>query len=200
MNILPTTYTSVREAYSRLEIKQTIQNESENATGGNGDSVFISQYLSYEEYSASSGLTSGLNADPASGEADGGTAVSGSDSGQRFGDAFLKIIRNRVKVLLDSLNGKTDNSSAPAMPSLEDTGYYSAEQTASRIVDFALSFYSGGDRAEFASKVGKAVMKGYNEALGAAGGSLPPVAADTISRVMDQLQQFATGADLNAVV
>jgi hypothetical protein len=77
--------------------------------------------------------------------------------------------------------------------------YWSPEQTASRIAGFALAFYDGGDREEYAAMVKDAVMKGYNEAQKAAGGSLPDVANQTISLVMDTIDQFASGNGLDVV-
>lgn len=75
--------------------------------------------------------------------------------------------------------------------------YYSPEKTAGRIVNFALSFYSGGDRNEFAAMVKDAVMKGFQEAGAALGGYLPPQAQETFSLVMDALDSFAAGETLN---
>lgn len=75
--------------------------------------------------------------------------------------------------------------------------YYSPEKTAGRIVNFALSFYAGGDRNEFAAMVKDAVMKGFQEAGAALGGYLPPEAQETLSLVMNALDSFTAGEKLN---
>jgi len=74
------------------------------------------------------------------------------------------------------------------------SGYYSAEQTSQRIVQFALLFYDGGDRSEYVDMVKSAVLKGYNEAKKALGGYLPPVADNTIALAMEAFDQFAAGS------
>ncbi len=81
-----------------------------------------------------------------------------------------------------------------------NSGYYSPEKTAERIVNFALSFYDGGDRQEYAAMVRKAVTKGFQQAMGAFGGSLPQVSYDTIGLVNAAIDTFAAGADVNMSV
>ena len=44
-----------------------------------------------------------------------------------------------------------------------------------------------------------AVMKGFNEAMSALGGSLPQVSYDTIALVNKAIDDFASGADINMV-
>ncbi len=80
---------------------------------------------------------------------------------------------------------------------ITDKGYFSPEQTAQRIVQFALSFFDGGDRAEYIDMVKSAVMKGYSEARAAWGGNLPSVADDTISLAMQAFDQFAAGSQVD---
>lgn len=221
MDIQPASNATIRETYSRLDVKQTVQNSTDATAGNNGDSVFLSQFLSYEQYTYSAdiavsdpSLVSPESSTGAAGQSDGAVAA-GNVSSLRFGSTFLEIIQNRVKYLLEALAGNTSDSSGSGVPAAQsDTSassadgtadsssasYYSAEQTATRIVGFALAFFDGGDRTEFAAKVGDAVMKGYNQALEAMGGSLPDIVGDTISQVMDQLRQFASGGDVNTVV
>ena len=80
---------------------------------------------------------------------------------------------------------------------ITDFDYFSPEKTAERIINFALSFYDGGDREEFAAMVKKAVMKGYNEAMKALGGILPPEAHETIKIVNSAIDNFANGKDMS---
>ena len=75
---------------------------------------------------------------------------------------------------------------------------FSPEKTAGRILDFALSFYDGGDRQEFAAMAREAVMKGFNEAMKAFGGSLPRECHDTIRIVNEALDDFAQGGTLDS--
>ena len=67
---------------------------------------------------------------------------------------------------------------------------YSPENTAQRIIDFALSFYTGGDREEYAEMARNAVMDGYEQAR-AALGMLPSESTDTINLVMEAIDTFA---------
>ncbi|MBN1291213.1 MAG: hypothetical protein JXB48_05175 [Candidatus Latescibacteria bacterium] len=71
--------------------------------------------------------------------------------------------------------------------------YYSAEQTAGRIINFALSFYDGGDRGEYISMIKDAVLKGYREAVQALGGYVPAEVQDTMTLVIHALDSFASG-------
>ena len=215
MDILPTNNATIRESYSRLEVKQTLLKETGASSGSNEDSVFLTQFLSYEQYTYSSDLTaagSSAFSTPEAGSAEQSGGVAAST--QLFGRSFLDTIQNRVKFLLEALAGNdTESDGSDLFAASSDTAVipeessagslsssdFSVERTASRIVEFALSFFDGGDRGEYASKVEDAVMKGYSQALEAMGGSLPAIAGDTISQVMDQLQQFASGADINTL-
>ena len=113
--------------------------------------------------------------------------------------------------LLNSGDSGTDNTAAingieqmlaasqniSVSATITDPEYFSPEQTAQRIVQFALSFYNGGDRAEYVDMVKSAVMKGYGEARAAWGGNLPSVADDTISLAMKAFDQFAAGSQVD---
>lgn len=74
-----------------------------------------------------------------------------------------------------------------------DTSYFSAENTASRIVNFALSFYTGGDKAEFVAEIRDAITQGFEEAKAAFGGFLPDVSYKTLDLVNQALDAFAAG-------
>ncbi len=73
-----------------------------------------------------------------------------------------------------------------------DVNDFSAENTAARIVQFALAFYDGGDKAAYAEEVRAAVMEGFQEAEAAFGGMLPDVSYETIDLVNQALDQFAS--------
>gem|GEM_PF-4164808 len=80
---------------------------------------------------------------------------------------------------------------------VSDSGYYSPEKTAERIINFALSFFDGGDRQEYAEMVKAAVMKGFDQAMDAFGGVLPPQTYDTVGLVNSAIDNFAAGNDIN---
>jgi hypothetical protein len=133
---------------------------------------------------------------------------------QDYQSSFLDIIKNRVKYLLDAISGAQDSQKSDpvfqllqssmdptsATSASDSSDYWSPEQTAMRIVSFALSFYDGtSDRGEFASMVKDAVSAGYQAAKDAWGGSLPGVADQTISLAMDAIDTFASGNGLDVV-
>ncbi len=113
--------------------------------------------------------------------------------------AFLEIIRERVVYLLNfsekspsaQFNAGSGIGSEPTPDESTLSSYFSSEETAERIVNFALSFYDGSDPVEYADMVRQAVMKGYNQAKSALGGVLPSAVDETISLIMDSLQRFA---------
>jgi hypothetical protein len=120
-----------------------------------------------------------------------------------YRSTYLEIVRERVAYLLQDLSRGTetaDESSAVSASAASETSlagsYYSPEKTASRIIDFALSFYSGGNREDFARMVQEAVMKGFEQAKAAMGGILPQEADRTVSLVLNALSQFAAGDEI----
>ena len=108
---------------------------------------------------------------------------------------YFDFLLERIKYLLDSIaDNISQTTAAPESQTVDISSlmsYFSPEETASRILDFALSFYDGGDREEFANMVSEAVLKGYNEALEAFGGWLPPECSQTIELVLEGLDEFA---------
>ncbi|MFC1607439.1 DUF5610 domain-containing protein [Candidatus Latescibacterota bacterium] len=132
---------------------------------------------------------------------------------------YLTSIQNRVSYLLSEtakiINGGSPSLFQPQQSAQEninvlsvndlqssasepvDIEPYSPENTANRILQFAMSFYDGGDREEFANMVKEAVLKGYDEAMEALGGMLPQEADETISLVIQALDNFAEGNPLN---
>ena len=127
---------------------------------------------------------------------------------QNIQATYLEMIRKRVEYLLKELTSSinnqdtskpnlfstynvTDSTVSSVSTPIADSDYFSADQTSQRIVQFALSFYDGGDRTEFVDMVKSAVMKGYNEARKALGGYLPSVSDDTIALAMKAFDQFA---------
>lgn len=73
-----------------------------------------------------------------------------------------------------------------------DTEYWSAENTAKRLVDFALSLYAGGDRQAHLEKMVAGLEEGFNQAKEAFGGWLPDISARTIDLAKKNLAQWAS--------
>ena len=113
---------------------------------------------------------------------------------------YLELLRERVEYLLKQI---TENKSRISnftginrSNTITDLLDFSPEKTAERIISFALSFYDGGDREQFAAMVRKAVMKGFNEAMKAFGGFLPRECHETISIVNAALNDFTKGRNI----
>ncbi len=75
-----------------------------------------------------------------------------------------------------------------------DPEYWSAENTAGRLFDFAVGLFAGGDRQEHAERMIRAMEIGYEEARDAFGGWLPPVARETLDLAADMLEDWAEAA------
>ena len=114
---------------------------------------------------------------------------------------YLELIRKRVEYLLKQITEEKNRilslSKTGSNIKVTDLFDFSPEKTAERIINFALSFYDGGDRQKFAAMVKKAVMKGFNEAMKALGGFLPQESYETISIVNRALENFAGSREIN---
>lgn len=110
----------------------------------------------------------------------------------------FESLRQLVATLLGNLNGGDETTSAVlGVPTTDaDSGNnidWSPEATANRILSFALAWYDGGDKGEYAEMAMKAIMKGARQAAVALGGTLPQAATETISLVVQGLEEFAAG-------
>jgi hypothetical protein len=76
--------------------------------------------------------------------------------------------------------------------------YWSVENTAGRLRDFAVGLFAGGDRADHAEKMIAAMEQGYEDARTAFGGALPDVSRQTVDLAKELLTQWANQADENA--
>ena len=72
-----------------------------------------------------------------------------------------------------------------------DTAYWSADNTADRLVDFAISLYGEGDREEHYEKMVRGMERGYEGARHEFGGTLPEIADKTIELAKDRLEDWA---------
>jgi len=190
-----------------------------------GDTVTISRTNTafYREatYSAEALRAGGVSTQhelPPAGQP-GETADAGEAAFSRAFNQYLELIRQRVEYLIleaehlaEEYRGQLTGSAGTETRSVStervsaasetttvtlETAFFTAENTADRIVQFALSFYQGGDREEYAEMAREAVMKGFNEALEALGGYLPEISYRTIELVNEALDRFAAGADFS---
>lgn len=72
---------------------------------------------------------------------------------------------------------------------IADDGYFGVEKTSERIFNFAVGM-AGGDPAKI-DAIRQGVEKGFQEALGAFGGSLPDISYETFDTVMQKLDDWA---------
>lgn len=170
--------------------------------------TYTAQGVLSEPFSAATAATPEISNSANTGETD-AADVAVQDPLTRY----FELIRQQVAVILDELarqraelidrvlNGDADTEATTSVATSRlnftvtglNSDAFSAESTAERIVNFALSFYSGGDRQAYAEMARAAVMKGFNEAMQAVGGTLPQVSHDTIDLVNRSLDAFAAG-------
>jgi hypothetical protein len=79
-----------------------------------------------------------------------------------------------------------------------DPEYWSVDNTAGRLKDFALSLYGGGDRQAHVDRMTKAMEEGYRQAAGAFGGKLPEIARQTLDAAQKMLSDWAKGGQADA--
>lgn len=72
-----------------------------------------------------------------------------------------------------------------------DTEYWSVENTARRLVDFATSLYGGGDRGEHLAKMTDGLEQGFEAAKEAFGGALPEISRQTVDLAKKMLADWA---------
>ena len=83
------------------------------------------------------------------------------------------------------------NTMAPeeAQEFVAEDGYFGVEQTADRIVDFAINAF--GNDPEKLAEMRAAIEDGFQQAADAFGGSLPEISHQTYDAVMEKLDAFA---------
>jgi len=94
-------------------------------------------------------------------------------------NAGLVVVRQSIRI---ELEGEADPE------------YWSAENTAGRLFDFAVGLFPGGDREEHAERMIRAMEIGYEEAREAFGGWLPPIARETVDLAAEMLREWAGDA------
>lgn len=78
---------------------------------------------------------------------------------------------------------------ADAQELISEGGYLGVEQTSDRIVQFALSLI--GNDPERLEEIRASIIKGFQEAANALGGTLPDISLKTYDAVMDKLDTWA---------
>ncbi len=112
---------------------------------------------------------------------------------QGQGKAFAIASQDDMWSLLASGNFTADaDTIAQAQADIADDGYWGVDQTSSRIVDFAIAL-SGGD-TDKADDMISAFKKGYEEATGTWGKSLPDISSKTYDAVMEKFQAWKDGS------
>ena len=86
--------------------------------------------------------------------------------------------------------GGVENEEASAVEDSDDD-YWGSEQTARRIVDFAIAL-SGGD-TNYADQLLEAFKKGYSDAESSLGGNLPQVCKNTYDKVVSYFDDWKNG-------
>lgn len=103
--------------------------------------------------------------------------------GMTFRDTSLNVTKEKM-VEIDA------QTRAEANRLISDGGEFSAENTAQRLFDFALTV-SGGDKSKL-DDLKAAIQKGYEAASEAFGGELPEISKQTIDLTMKKLDAWAS--------
>ena len=90
-----------------------------------------------------------------------------------------------------------DETRAAATAEIEEGGYYSVEETAKRLLDFAVAL-SGGDPSKVDLLRG-AVDQGFKEVEKIWGGELPEISKKTYEAVMNGFDEWANAGSASAI-
>ncbi|MCL1843232.1 MAG: hypothetical protein FWF79_05425 [Defluviitaleaceae bacterium] len=91
----------------------------------------------------------------------------------------------------------TPEMRADAEAMIAEGGYFSVEETASRMLDFAVAL-TGGDPAQI-DVMRDAVQRGFDQAERMFGGELPQISHDTLQAVMDGFDEWAEAGSASAI-
>jgi len=95
------------------------------------------------------------------------------------------------KLIADDVDGELR---AAAQKEVEEGGYFSVEETAKRLLDFAVAL-SGGDPSKI-DLLRDAVQKGYKDAERQWGGELPEITQKTLEAVMKGFDEWAENGNV----
>lgn len=118
------------------------------------------------------------------------------ESKERFGvQAGIGVLPGFEGVDLSQLefNGKpiTELSQDEAQSLISEGGYFSVENTAQRIFDFAVG--AAGDDIERLQVTRDAILKGFKEAEQLFGGALPDISYDTLDKLLEMVDEKIRG-------
>jgi hypothetical protein len=91
----------------------------------------------------------------------------------------------------------TDEMRAEANAMIEEGGYFSVEETAARMLDFAVAL-TGGDPAQI-EVMRDAVQRGFAQAERMFGGELPEISHETLQAVMNGFDEWAAAGSASAI-
>ncbi|MCL2577089.1 MAG: hypothetical protein FWE27_03450 [Defluviitaleaceae bacterium] len=91
----------------------------------------------------------------------------------------------------------TPEMRAEAEEMLAEGGYFSVEETAARMLDFAVAL-TGGDPAQI-EVMRDAVQRGFNQAERMFGGELPEISHETLAAVMNGFDEWAAAGSASAI-
>jgi hypothetical protein len=118
-------------------------------------------------------------------------SVKKGESGGLTYDQILEKYNGNLKSFYENLQ-VDDATRLQAQQDISSDGYYGVEQSAKRIIDFAIGL-SGGDPSKLAV-LKSAIQKGYSEAQDAWGGALPDICKQTIDAALKGLDDWAAAA------
>lgn len=91
----------------------------------------------------------------------------------------------------------TDEMRAEAQAMIDEGGYFSVEETAARMLDFAVAI-TGGDPKQI-ELMRDAVQRGFDQAERMFGGELPPISHETLQAVMNGFDEWAEAGSASAI-
>ncbi|MCL2200094.1 MAG: hypothetical protein FWB80_14370 [Defluviitaleaceae bacterium] len=91
----------------------------------------------------------------------------------------------------------TDEMRAEAQAMIDEGGYFSVEETAARMLDFAVAL-TGGDPAQI-EVMRDAVQRGFDQAARMFGGELPEISHETLQAVMNGFDEWAAAGSASAI-
>lgn len=91
----------------------------------------------------------------------------------------------------------TDEMRAEASAMIEEGGYFSIEETAARLLDFAVAI-TGGDPAQI-DLMRDAVQRGFDQAERLFGGEMPEISHQTLAAVMNGFDEWAEAGSSSAI-
>jgi len=91
----------------------------------------------------------------------------------------------------------TDELRAEAQAMIDEGGYFSVDETAARMLDFAVAL-TGGDPSKI-EVMRDAVQRGFAEAERMFGGELPEISHQTLAAVMNGFDEWAAAGSASAI-